>query len=314
MTKQRKPNTTGGRGAVDLVVVFGDTHTNSTRGLRPPRFFDQEREEYRHAPKRIVADLWEPWLANWKAVKKEKKRLRKEGYTVRVIAVFNGDGPDRNYHDREGYEMLSPNRAVILDLCEAMLEPALKPGLVDLWVFNRGTPAHDGGSSELMELLAERVSRDAVLWRPDENSAYSHYWPMLDIQGVPILFGHHPPAGSKLYHTRRHAAARTATHLWSGYNMPVVHMNKPTTYERQPFPVLAMFGHVHYYADSGADAVNPIRLVFGPSWQLPTAFIHRIGRGMIPNEVGAVWVRCHDGEYDLVPWLHTPRAAGPVTV
>ena len=96
--------------------------------------------------------------------------------------------------------------------------------------------------------------------------------------------------------------------------MPVVHMNKPTTYERQPFPLLAMFGHVHYYADSGADAVNPIRVVYAPSWQLPYSFIHRIGRGMIPNEVGAVWIKCHAGAYELIPWLHTPRPAGAVRV
>ena len=96
--------------------------------------------------------------------------------------------------------------------------------------------------------------------------------------------------------------------------MPVIRMNGPVTYERQPFPRLAVFGHVHYYADSGQDAVNPIRVLYGPSWQLPYSFIHRIGRGMIPNEVGAVWLTCADGEYEIKPWLHTPRAQGAVRV
>ena len=99
-----------------------------------------------------------------------------------------------------------------------------------------------------------------------------------------------------------------------GYNQPVIHLNGPVTYERQPFPRLAMFGHVHYYADSGMDGVNPIRVVYGPSWQLPYSFIHRIGRGMIPEKVGAVWVTCHDGSYDVDPWLHTPPAMGAVRV
>lgn len=291
--------------AIDLVIVIGDTHTNSTRGPKPPRFYDKSKKQWVYAARAVVLHLWEPWLQMWRKVAAEKARLEALGYTVRVIVVFNGDGPDRNRHDREGYEIVTPERNAITDLCERTLAPALVSGLVDVWVFNRGTEAHEGGSGELMEMLAERVSRRANVWR--DGPDYSHYWPRFLIQGVDVMFGHHPASGSRLYHTRRQAAARTATHYWNGFNVPVITRNS-ISYDREKPPDVMFFGHLHYDADSGVDASNPIRVYYVASWQLPYSYIHRIGRGAIPNAVGCRWLWCQDGEYTCKPWLHRPAA------
>jgi hypothetical protein len=299
MPKNKKPKTT-------LVVIVGDTHTNSTRGLRPPEY-TIKGGELCHAPRIVVEHLWEPWKRHWRDVAREKKRLSKQG-PVEVIVVDNGDGVDRSFHDREGYELLTPDENEIIDLGEMVLEPVLD--VADRWIFNRGTRAHEGGTSKLMELLA-RTMRDRhkldILTNPETPNSVSQWWPRYEINGVDCLFGHRPVSGSRLYHTRRQAAARTATHYWNGYNVPRI-TNNSVSYEREKPPDVMFFGHLHYDADSGSDASNPIRVFYVASWQMPTSYIHGIGKGAIPNAVGSRWLWCCDGEYRCKPWLHRPPA------
>jgi len=311
---RRKRKKTGTQGDADLICVTGDQHCNSERGLRPPRFYDKERQEYRHAPRRVVEDLWEPWLQHADDLRAEKERLKAEGYNARVIVAHLGDGVDRNKYDPEGYEMLSANRTVITDIGEAALEPLLADDLVDLFIFERGTSGHEGGSGELCEMLAERISRRANVWRANERDTWSHYCGRFSFQGVDVVFSHHPISRARRFWTRGNAANRTALHYWMAYNIPLVMRNKVVN-QREPTPDLMFFGHCHFDAMGGGTSTIPLVAVYIPSWQLPYAYIHGLGAGIVPNPVGCKWMRCQGGRYHLYKtWLHTPRAQGAVRV
>lgn len=313
------PEFVGDPNCIDLVIVGGDTHINSTRGLRPPQFIDKSKERQIVLTPQVVLDhLWKPWLKMWRAVKEEKARLRSLGYTVRVIFVFNGDGPDHNKNDKEGFELITREENAIKDLCEQALVPATtlmddKTVLVDLWVFNRGTEKHEGGSGALMEGLAERMATKRGANVIMDGPSYSHWCPRFLIQGVDAMFMHHPIFSTTTYQRRRTAAARTADYYWRGFNVPKISMNR-ISYERETVPDVMFFGHTHYDADGGQDASNPIHVFYVASWQLPTAFVQQLGYGAIPNAIGCRWMWCQAGGYYCKPWLHRPPAKAPVSI
>ena len=70
-------------------------------------------------------------------------------------------------------------------------------------------------------------------------------------------------------------------------------------------PDVAVFGHVHYFADSGK-AHKP-RVIYMPGWQLATSYIHRLGssyeHGLKP--MGGVYFVCQGGSYTVNEWLFT---------
>jgi len=279
-----------------LVIVFGDTHTNSTRGLRPPEYVIKGGEQC-HAPKRIVDHLWEPWCQHWRDVAKEKKRLAKRG-PVKVLGVFNGDGVDRSYHDKEGYELLTPVEDEIVHIAEMVLEPALD--VVDKWIFNRGTRAHEGGTSKLMETLARAMrDRHGLDIVSEDDQTLSQFNARVVVGGVDMLFSHHPISRSRLAHTRQQAAARSAMQYWLGYAA----VGDAAT---DNYPRLMIFSHLHFCADGGQSTMCPIRALYCPSWQLPGAYVHGLGRGVVPEKVGTWWIWASDGEYKHKSWLHQP--------
>ena len=241
---------------VVLLINFGDLHSGAAQGVRPYQWVDQSGE-IRYAPNALVNHLLGPWDRHWLDVRAEKKRLTKLAKKVVILGIFNGDGPDKNYHDREGYEMLTPHRAKLVELCHGALAPALD--VLDYIAFNRGTRAHEGGTGEMMEMLAREVvnservksGRLKVVRADKENdpNAVSQYWFDKRIEGTHVVIGHTPTRKSRLPYMRNSAADRTAFEysqsFWRLGDAP---------------PDLMMFNHVHYMARGGGTPSNPVEV------------------------------------------------------
>jgi hypothetical protein len=208
--------------------------------------------------------------------------------------VFNGDGPDRNRHSG-GYDLIVVSRADIVRWTVAVLQPAAR--VADTLVVNRGTPAHEGGTGELAELVAQRIGA-----MPDpETGNHSWYWPVLDIQGVRFVFGHRPISNSTREHTFGAGALRTAADLVAAYHRM-----------GDRVPDVGVFSHVHHPADSGCN--REMRVLYTPPWKLCDSYGHSIGRSGQLQPVGAWLFEVVDGTYIVRPWQRQPKSRKAVRV
>jgi len=301
--------------AADLVLLVGDMHINATRGLRVPTFTDREGKTY-ITPDLIRAELWEPWCQHWKAVAAEKKRLAQSYQRVRVFCILGGDSTDRNSHDQEGYELWLVEIHDILDLAERTLAPALVTmddgsPLVDTWIVLRGTEAHELRLGQLAEGLGERLTkRGCEVFK--RGRLYSHYEFRGIFQGVDLYASHHPVSKSFRHHTRAQAVTRTVVDYWLGFCSPLITCNETKIVGPVDHPDLMFFFHSHFDAESGKVPGCPIKGYYVASWQLPYAYVYRLGKGAVPEHVGSRWLWCSGGTWYCAPWLHSPSRVGAV--
>jgi len=276
-----------------LLIVGSDTHTNSTRGLCPPKFTTTDGRII-EASKIQKKELWKPWKRHWKDVGHFRAQYPN---CESCFFVFNGDGPDRSFHDHEGYELLTPHRQEIANLTQEVLTPA-KPH-VDMALINRGTVAHEGGTGELSEMLAQQLllSGWPILPCKEDNSA-THYWPELVIRGLRFRFGHHPISTSRRIHLRGAGARRQA------YELTGQHERMLTDPEKTPN--VAIFSHVHYPAHN---TNYPVHVYYTPSWQLHTSYAHRIGVSGSQEPVGCWWFLISENHYQADMWSYLPKFA-----
>ena len=62
-------------------------------------------------------------------------------------------------------------------------------------------------------------------------------------------------------------------------------------------PQLAIFNHVHHNEDSYDS--HPVRAIFNRAWTFRGAYDYRSGRAFAPQSVGALWVECNAGQYEV---------------
>ena len=259
-----------------LVAVASDGHTNSMAGLCPPVFRYNSGAEYHASPRQAI--MWGYWRDLWREMREKADALGAD-----LLAIHNGDGPDRNKH-ADGYGLISMERDEIVRLTVEALKPMRDAA--DVFLMNRGTEAHEGGSGELCELVAYRLSA----YPNPETQESSWYWPQLEVSGVLCSFGHHPISNSTREHTRGSGANRTAADLSAAnYRMG------------DRMPQVSVFSHVHHWEDSGLN--HAMRVLYTPAWKLPEAFSYRKGFGYKREPLGAWWWVCDDGRIvDLQPW------------
>ncbi len=266
----------GGGVAVTLVAVVSDLHTNSTVGLCPPSVNLDDGGTYRASDAQQW--IWRNWLDYWQTVKNLKKRTR-------LIVVLNGDIIDGDHHDTP--QIISRNMSDQHRICIKALEPifALKPHKIFVI---RGTEAHVGKSGQNEERIAADIGAEVD---PITDTA-SWWWLPLDVERVRFDIAHHGRMGGRPW-TRANAVQATAAELTMRYA------------ERgDKLPDLAIRSHLHQHADSYDN--YPIRVLQTASWQLSTAFGHRIAPGaMLP--VGGLIFDCRNGEYTLHKCLYTAK-------
>lgn len=266
-----------------IIAAYSDTHPNSRVGLMPP-MVELDGGEYgmiRVTANDTQMEQWRLWRVFWNDMRKLRDELNAPLYAVQV-----GDGSDDNTHAKAG--LISTNPADQLGIAAAVLEPVRL--VADKLFIVRGTEAHVGPACWMEETLAQRVKAE----KDKDAGTWSWWWLPMVVEGVRFHFAHHPPNRGWLPWTRQSAADRCAYHVRGDY-----------TDSGDPVPDVAIFGHVHFYADSGT-AVKP-RTFFLPSWQLATAFMHRLGKSSTIPEIGAMWFVCDDGEYTMDYVRHRPQ-------
>jgi len=275
MPKKRKPKT-------DLVVVLGDTHVNSTVGLIPPEITFDDGSTRQSGPEQRW--LWEQYQDLLKHIEKQKRR-----HSARVVVVFNGDGPDRNKYSG-GYDLITLSRAEIVRFTYETLIPLRR--LADVFITNRGTPAHEGGTGELAELVAQRLDAHK---HPDRDT-FSWWNVEAEIGGVLFYCGHRPRSTSYYEHTRGNGAKRMAHDLWDAYHRM-----------GDRCPDVFCFSHIHHWED--ANHLREVRVVYCPPWKLCDSWGHSMGFTPKTEPVGAWLFTVRDGEYRDELWLRQPPRA-----
>jgi hypothetical protein len=224
--------------------------------------------------------LWSCWLDYWERTAEFKKELG-----APVIGVINGDWGDVNTHS--GFQLIEPmNPDVVLDMMVATVQPMLP--VCDKRVIVRGTEAHTGGVGWLENRAAKEIG--AIRNRNEKcdknkKGTWSWYVWEADVAGVGIVSAHHPGTNSGRPWTKGNDANRRAA--WDVYNYAM----------RDWAPQLTLWGHYHH--DSDSQDTHSIRAIYNRSWQVKTAFTHRIGRATDASEIGGLWVFCEDGEYEV---------------
>lgn len=237
-----------------ILAVAGDLHTNSTVALGRPSFLLDDGGQYRASP--VQRWIWRQWLAFWAAVAERKEQT---GYPV--LAVLNGELADDNKHATT--QLVTRNHADQVRHAISVLEPCL--AVADHIVVTRGTEAHSGQNASMDELIAEDIGA-----APDRQGNRAMWRFRARLAGVDVLIAHHPQGGGGARSWTRDNAANMAAAdvMLSHYDAG----EKP--------PDLVITGHIHKPLDSYD--THPTRVVGLPSWQLCTAFGHRIGAGVKP--------------------------------
>lgn len=260
------------------VIVASDTHINSRVAVCPPTVNLDEGGSFRAS--RVQRALWECWLDFWGAMKQVKGRK---------VVVLNGDLGELDTK-RRSYQLITPNKATIIEMALNVLEPAFS--IADEVLIVRGTAAHSGKSAWLEEAIAKDL--DNTLTNPDSAS----WWHFRgQISGVKFDITHHARMGG-LPHTEKHAALR------------VIEANLPHYYrdmKAEP-PDIFIRSHNHRRSDSGRNYEQ--LCFFTPAWTMATEFVYRIGQENRVADIGADVLTCKDGEYTWVDHRYHPQKMG----
>lgn len=258
------------------IIVTGDWHVGSTVGLCPLAINLDDGGTYHASPGQRW--LWRNWLDTWDWFTELSK-----GYER--IAVLNGDLGEADAKRRSN-QVITRNKATVLKM---MIEVAAPLQLIcDRIYINRGTEAHAGKSAELEEEFAS----DCLNAVQSPDGLYSWWHLRLNACGVRLDIAHHANMGSKPW-TEANAANSLAVETLNWY----------ARMDQKP-PHVVLRSHVHRTADSFDNYAT--RAVFVPSWQLATAYIHRIGHGNRLADIGAVAILCDGGHYEIHKRFYKP--------
>lgn len=214
--------------------------------------------------------LWRNWLDTWEIYKDLKKS---EG--LPLVAIINGDSHDGDHHNTP--QIITRNPTTQLRIAVKVVEPVLD--VADVVIIIRGTEVHVGKNAWMEEKLAEDIGAF-----PCNEHMHSWWHLYADFGGVTFDVKHHPESGSMRPWTAGGEANRIAAILTYKYARTGT---KP--------PDVAFRAHKHKFLDSGT--THPTRVFATPAWQLPTAFVHRIGEGGDPPSCGSIYLICRNGKY-----------------
>lgn len=245
------------------LAIVSDIHANSTVAVCPASVNLDDGGTYR--PSKAQRWIRRQWLSYWQEVAEERERAG-----GRLVVVLNGELADNNYHPTT--QLVSRNPSDLIRLAIDTLQPMLDLNPDAIYV-TRGTEAHSGQSSHLDEEIANDIS---AVPADEDGEIYSHWHLKLQVERVRFDIAHHPPGGGgRVPWTRQGFADKLAAVTMFEYA------------ERHEFhPHLLIRGHVHRPSDSYDK--YPVRALVLPSWQLTTAYGHRIGGDPLP--IGGVIV------------------------
>lgn len=264
------------------ILLASDTHCGSTVGLCPPegpRLDDGQVVE----PSKAQRWLWQCWTD-----------LHTRAYATRrrhggpLWVILNGDLVDGPGHHGTTQSMSNhPDAQAYIASETFKVTQDLKPER--LFVV-RGTEVHTGTAGNVEEGIAKSLGAE----RDPETHLWSRWHLRLRVHGRLIDAQHHGKGLGRLPHTKQNGANALAWRVWQVYA------------ERglEP-PALVVRSHLHQYADSFS-AHRRTRGLFLPSFQLKTAYVHKVAADEIADVGGVIVVVHPDGRMDVEPVLFQP--------
>lgn len=242
-----------------IVAVISDTHVGSTTALAPPRFTihtGRKGETQTTIYNQYQQWIFSCWKDYWTYVL-NKAGIRGKSRSKRLIVVHLGDVVDGHHH----------NSPQVMNEIEDQIDAAcdiLRPiyNLADQGYVTYGTPAHNGGSSEHEMTIGQELGIN-----------HDYEFAPLNIDGVTFDLAHHGRAGRRDWNS---AAAGLASEVALDY----IKAGKTP-------PMYVLRGHNHLVDDSG-HKLSYIRAISLPSWQLRTAYGHKVSSNQKWVDIGGL--------------------------
>jgi hypothetical protein len=264
------------------LLLASDTHCGSTIGLCPPEGVRLDDGQEVH-PSKPQQWLW--WC--WEQVHQRAAQWAKEA-GGHLWVVLNGDLVDGDHHGTAQIMSRHPDAQSYIAERTFSVTQVLKPARVFVV---RGTEVHSGTSGSAEEGIAKRLGAE----RDPETHLWSRWHLRLRVHGKLVDVQHHGKGLGRLPHTKQNGANSLAWRVWQTYA------------ERSlEAPALVVRSHLHQYADSFG-AHRQTRALFLPSFQLKTAYVHRVAADEIADVGAAVVVIEPDGRMDVRPILFQPE-------
>lgn len=267
-----------------VIAITSDQHCGSTVALCPPKIALDDGGVYNAS--KAQRWLWVGWTTFWKRVEAVRKQER-----ASLIQVYNGDMVDGDHHGTA--QILSGNPTAQAAVVNAALHvpKALSP---DQMFFIRGTEAHVGKSAAFEERIALGLRKDGhpVVGDTDTGNA-SHWHAKMEIDGVRLDFAHHGRMGQRPW-TKGNITNLLAFQIWTEHHL-----------RNEPPPHLAVRSHLHQFWDTANS--YPTRLIQTPSFQLATAYVHKVAAESIADVGGCIVVIKH-GHFTVEPVLFRPAS------
>ena len=254
-----------------IFAHWGDLHVNSSVGLMPPGVTLDDGQTVIQS--KTQQWLWKNTVDYWEKTAQFKRRKK-----ARVVGLINGDWGDINTHS--GFQLIEPfNRDVVLEMMVAAVAPMRK--VCDDIIVCRGTEAHTGGVGWLENRAAKLIG---AIPNSHKKTNSFYLW-RGEVDGVRITSSHHPGTNSMRPWTAGNEANRRAA------------MDVYAYAYADWKPQLTLWGHYHHWADSGS--THRIRAVYNRCWQVKTAYEYRFGFASQEDVIGALWVFCKNGEFEV---------------
>lgn len=261
------------------LVIFSDGHSNSTIGLSNPSFQLDDGDT-------VAAGTVRRWI--WHRYQDILEQVTKEAKGD-LYGVLNGDAVELAAKHPTN-QVVTKNIEEAKRIAIETYEPFFQ--MVKGMYVVRGTEAHTGLSAQAEEAIARNF--DNTIHNEETGNATWWHLPLI-FDGVKMDITHHPKGGGAgRPHTGHSGIDRIAADAMFEY---ADHGEVP--------PQLVIRSHLHGYRDS-ENAFKRTRAIITPAMSLLTAYGRRIGINR-DNDIGAIMIFCHEGQYHVKPILHKVR-------
>lgn len=262
------------------LVIFNDGHSNSTVGLSNPEFQLDDGDT-------VHAGTVRRWL--WYRYQDILAQVAKEAQGD-IYGVLNGDAVELAAKHSTN-QVITKNVQEAIRIATKTYEPFFQ--MVKGMYVVRGTEAHTGLSAQAEEAIARNFDNTIH----NEATGNASWWHLpLIFDGVRMDIAHHPKGGGSGRPNSGHAGIdRIAADTMFGY-----------ANDGEIPPQLVIRSHLHGYRDS--EKAFRTRAIITPAMSLLTAYGYRIGINR-DNDIGAIMIFCHEGQYHVKPIIHKVRRA-----
>jgi hypothetical protein len=267
-----------GGSAHTIMAVISDTHFGGTTALATPKFaLHSARQDETQIAEANKAQMWlyECWTDYWDYVK-VTCGIRGKYSKHKLVVVHLGDVIEGVHH---GSVQLMNEIADQINMACQILLPVVNMAGGNFYI-TYGTEAHSGEAGGCEAAIAKELGA-------------KHDWEFcLDMDGILVDVGHAP--------------GRNAGRPWTSVGASIA-IEVSTDYLRkgQIPPDYVFRGHSHVLDDSG-ERVEGTRCICLPSWQLRTAFGHKVAKNRTRSDIGGLILNGNTLDLSRLRYKATP--------